>query len=86
MGLFNVLNEAMQWEAEKRPCEMYCKIICTKCASPKSCNDLDVIMCGVGKLLEDGVKKTGAEQPDQKCPFYGLTNYKEMWYYYVDNE
>ena len=46
-----VLNDAMRHNQEKRPCEMYRALVCPTCPSSKSCNDLDVIMCGLAYLI-----------------------------------
>lgn len=54
-----VLYDAMRINDEKRPCEMYRELICPTCNSPKSCNDLDVIMCAVAYLVSHSFESEG---------------------------
>lgn len=56
-----VLNDAMQHDHEKRPCEMYRELVCSACPSPKPCNDVDVIMCGLAFLIGVVLERKGGE-------------------------
>ena len=50
--ILKVIGDAMMHDPDNRPCEIYRKLVCPLCTYPKGCNDLDVIMCAVAKLLE----------------------------------